>query len=32
MEKTCNCPSDCDCGCNEGKECSCGGDCKCDEE
>lgn len=25
MEKTCNCPDDCTCGCGEGKECTCEG-------
>jgi ArsR family transcriptional regulator len=31
MEKTEECSTNCECGCQEGKECTCGADCKCDD-
>ncbi len=31
-EKTCNCSSECTCGCQEGKECTCNGECTCEEK
>lgn len=31
-KKNCNCGSECDCGCNEGKPCTCGGKCDGDDD
>ena len=30
-KNSCNCSTDCTCGCQDGKECTCGNNCHCDE-